>query len=370
MNSKDSAARLFRDWLADQPQADQNEFKGLQGQDKDDFMMDWNNKVLDAYETTYSFREVVKHIDERKIVWQNTDQLVIDEGGWKSPQAVAGSMQLFTKNLALGFPWVFDHPQTGRQMWGKLVFSYTETHEKCWESLKQAIATPAKDRTEIPIASFAPGDVLKEKPTVESGAELRMAMDQQTKTPTPPNAKAKVVAPAKAKGKTKAAVAAKSGAKPPPIGAGNDAEEDPIKVAAKEFKLLAKQALDLKKHWLVCHSRATEAVSLIESGTPEWATMNNMENKGKLTSMISDVREGFTRFHKEWLSVAEKDDAAFQKRFLPNQLSTEFILFMEFKSNIDAVFSKLTVMNGTKELNQKAAMSGKIRESPVKKARN
>ena len=97
----------------------------------------WNDLCIEWYGQTYIYGEAHRSIDRKKIRYFNISQLVTDEGGWHDPLAVNDSMQLVIKDIAMGPPWHFTHPQTGRFMVGRLEFEHEALYEKSWESFKK-----------------------------------------------------------------------------------------------------------------------------------------------------------------------------------------------------------------------------------------
>ena len=82
---------------------------------------------------------------------QHASQIVRPQGGFEDPEAVLGSLRLFAQCILLSSglpghvasdeerPWTMVHPQTGRQLYTELKFTWAEVMEQSWAEFKNAV---------------------------------------------------------------------------------------------------------------------------------------------------------------------------------------------------------------------------------------
>ena len=84
-----------------------------------------------------AWKQKWQKIDTTKGQFFNLSQLVIDEGGWEDKEAVDGSIRLVSKNMLMGSPFTFIHPQTERRMYLRMDFGWEETLTQAWSMFRE-----------------------------------------------------------------------------------------------------------------------------------------------------------------------------------------------------------------------------------------
>ena len=114
----------------------------------------------------------------------NLGELVIAQGGWGDPAAVAGSIRMVAQNISMGRPWVGEDCQTSRQLYNKLTFGYTEEFTECWQDFKTILVEMEADESggDIGGGKSASSAAAQDKPV---GRQLAPRQAETTPPPAP-----------------------------------------------------------------------------------------------------------------------------------------------------------------------------------------
>ena len=196
------------------------------------------------------------------------------------------------KAFALGDPLVKVHPQTGRNVFLKLHFEFSEMLEESWQTLRRElsdgmIGEPEPEVTE-PIDNIDTADALK-----GNGKQ--------------------------AKGK----------AKPAPKG-------KPEKTKDKEtikFEECWVAALKSRKLLLATIAQSSEISHQIES-SEQWCWARNEQNQGTLNNMMANLRTSMSDFHKSFIA---EEPSTIRKRHTRELIMGEMKTFGELHAKVIAI---------------------------------
>ena len=85
-------------------------YAGLNRDEASKFRIDWAQKSLKKFREEKIHKKSWKRVDLTKGDYLSASQLVISDGGWSDPEAVKGAQRLIEKAVAMGTPWVKEHP--------------------------------------------------------------------------------------------------------------------------------------------------------------------------------------------------------------------------------------------------------------------
>lgn len=97
---------------------------------------------------------------------------------------------------------------------------------------------------------------------------------------------------------------------------------------AQKFDESWNSAIRLRRLTLGTIAQGQDILGLIDS-TETWSWARNPQNKGKLTSMLGELRAGMTEFHR---SLLGEDPATIKKRHSREYILAELRTFDELKT--------------------------------------
>jgi len=100
------------------------------------FRSEWAKGQLLEFEKKRVHRQAWSRVDTTQGEYKNFAKLVVDLGGWKSKEALAGAINCAQKCLCLGAPWIQVHPQTKLVEFLHLKFTFAEQFSQCWETFR------------------------------------------------------------------------------------------------------------------------------------------------------------------------------------------------------------------------------------------
>ena len=77
----------FRDHLKQHPKGAEN-YGGLNRDDAKQYRLEWLKKTYKQWEEQRTYEKAWRRIDTDKGEYMSASQLVIDDGGWKGPEAL------------------------------------------------------------------------------------------------------------------------------------------------------------------------------------------------------------------------------------------------------------------------------------------
>jgi hypothetical protein len=256
------------------------------------FRVEWLEKHHREYKRSKTKTTMWKRIDSDKGVYRNFGQLVISQGGWKDPSAIAGSLKLATQCVQLGHPWTKVHPQTGRTLFLELSFEFQEVFQEAWATHETEMDT---------------GDVVAAPATLKLGDTPAAAMPKLV----PDSASicgdddAPLASPSKPKAKAKPT-------------------KHVAEASSSELKKVWPQVLKYKKDFQTAIGAATDLLSQIES-VPDWDWAHNPNNHGKLERLLEETKQPFSSFHRRLLT---EDPTVLKRSNTPEFLTVEGQAFL------------------------------------------
>ena len=207
----------------------------------------------------------------------NTDQLIVHESATNSDEGMRGVYRLMEKGIALGPPWIREHPQTERTLFLVLEFEFAEEFEKSWCILKSE-----HEEGQLKQVQVCNGAIVTEA----HKADITPAL----KKDKPALKKAEIPKP----------------------------EKREIPKAEKESQHQWKEALKLKGYIMKVTSSAIELDEQINVSA-EWKWAKNEKNQGELKTKLVAVKCRYSSFHRQFMT---EDPTTLKKRFGADHIRT------------------------------------------------
>lgn len=104
--------------------------------DSQAFRMKWAQGELVKLEEKRTHKQGWSRVDRTRGRYRPFGKLVVDFGGWTSPEAVRGAMTAAQKCCMMGEPWVRVHPQSQLTEYLVLELEFQEDFVQSWETFK------------------------------------------------------------------------------------------------------------------------------------------------------------------------------------------------------------------------------------------
>lgn len=232
-----------------------------------------------------------QRIDTTKGEYRPLGWIVIEEGGWDDPEAVAGTKCLVNRCMWMGSPWWMINPQTGRVNYLYLKFQFKEEFTKAWKSytIEYEEAKNKATTTTTPVP-----ETPREDSTVQQ--QTPPGLKKSPKPPTTDNVTLTA-------------------------GKGNETS----KLWAESSKLKAKT--------LAAKAGAEQVLVEIEQN-PAWSWAANNQNENSLRAALKALNDAHSEFHKEFLTTTSLNLKGMKRKYnretcnreLTTFIATEFLM--------------------------------------------
>jgi hypothetical protein len=243
-------------------------------------------------------------VNKNSGVYRPLGAIIVKEGGWNDPDAIAGSKRLAMKCCLMGGQWVSRNPLTERLEFFYLRREVADEMAEAWTLCEQE--SKKVDAVDKPGSADAGADA-----AVDGGKPVGGKPKERT-----PNKEDN-----KKKGVGKKQVEAVEG--------GGKKESTP----QKEKSIFA-SALMVKSKWLSTVTTANTLILRINDPTSEWHWAKNDQNLGRLQGKLQDLASVESSFSNDFLI---QDMATFKKKLTKDRLSTELSTFVGLQTYVIAV---------------------------------
>ena len=291
VDPRSSMGVLFRSALKANAE-EAKKYAALKRQEASDFRVQWVKQEYTKFKEERVFKKSWRRIDATKGKYMSVSQLVADDGGWSDPEAVLGTQRLIEKAVAMGDPWIRIHPQTGRTLFLKLTYEFSELFEESWCTF----------RRELTAGSVVPEGQQQGEGKQAQVEEHTEKGDNTVKDKTGDKKVKGKHGENKVKGKNK------------------DPERD------EQWK----NALLCRKVILGTMATVSE-LDLSISSAPAWSWAANEQNQGHLKKLSIAVRSSMTDFHQAFLA---EEPQTLRKRHAPDVISVELASFIGLKPKV------------------------------------
>ena len=312
------------------------EFKGMSAEDQLKFKQKWMKMELGRYTESKRYEKSWRRIDTNSGKMKPLGRIVVDEGGWDDPYAVAGTLELVSQCLLMGGPFVGVHPQTKRKIFLHLEFGFEEQFSECWAHFREEFEHGTLQTSASSAGAGSAGTRTAAAAAAPAGAAAAAA-----ETAAPASAAAEKEDGAqgtqqdgKGKGKGKAKAKAKGLAKQgKPQKEGDDGQDDQKKEAQKSLA----DATKFKDQFLKTLSQASQLTALIEESVDEgdpWFFAKNPQNLDKLKELSSVLRKSFDEFGQEFIY---EEISTIRKRYNQSKIEVGIKKLLEAQGPLKAV---------------------------------
>jgi hypothetical protein len=269
------------------------DMKTMTGYDQKLFRKQFAESQFNSFTASKTHTKAWRRVDVQKGQYLNTDQLIHHQQAANSEKGMSGVRMLMEKAIALGPPWIREHPQTERTLFLTLEFEFAEEFEKSWKLLKN------------------------EHESVHLKINENQGDNNEGKAIVETDGKAKKLAVKKAALKNEK----------------NGDDKKQMTKAKKEFEQQWKDTMKLKTYVMKVTSSAIELDEQINVST-EWKWAKNEQNQGELMKELLAVKCRYSDFHRRLMT---EDPSILKKRFGADHLMSEMKTFVALKPVVETL---------------------------------
>ena len=333
--SKSSQGNRFRKALTDEEKAEYDAMGVLDGEA---YRLEWAKKEFDMLENKKEHTTEWKETKTHTFDYLTFGGMVLLWGGWSDPAAIQGAVVASLRCLAMGEPWIWEHPQSGMTEFSIVKRSAQETFSRSWAEKVTEWSNFSQDpqgAVAVPQTSLAAG--LAQQQILPVAAQLQTTAAEAQKQA----ADAKKAA---ADAKKKALAKAKAG--------GRKAEGDAAVVggdAVPNAKVLNKMIADaykLRAEIMNTSHRGLELLQLIDADA-SWAWAKQ-EKGPKLKSLLEGLKNEFSPWATDFM-LHDTSAAQLKKNTTSERLLTEIKSLLALKKDNQDVENFITALLDVKQ---------------------